>query len=75
MDIQATKIDLIHWLAELKDIDILEQLNVIKCGEDWWLGISEDERLAIDEGLKQLDEGDGIPHEEVVKKVRQKYNL
>ncbi len=53
MDIQATKLDLIHRLAELKDTNILRQLKVIKSEEDWWHGISKDERLAIDEGLNR----------------------
>jgi hypothetical protein len=75
MDIQATKIDLIHWLTELQDPDILQQLNVIKGGQDWWDEISEEERLAIDEGIGELDRGEGIPHEEVMKKVRDMFNI
>ena len=75
MDIKATKIDIIHWLTELQDIDVLNQLKVIKGGEDWWNEISADERLVIDEGLAELDQGQGIPHKEVIKKVQQKYDL
>ncbi|MFT7035437.1 MAG: hypothetical protein ACJA2S_003961 [Cyclobacteriaceae bacterium] len=75
MDIQATKIDLIHWLTELQDPDILQQLNVIKGGQDWWDEISEEERLAIDEGIGELDRGEGIPHEEVMKRVRDMFNI
>ncbi len=75
MDIQAAKIDLIHWLTELKDAEILKQLKAIKEGQDWWDQISEEERLAIDEGLAQLDRGEGIPHDQVMKEVREKYQL
>jgi predicted transcriptional regulator len=34
---------------------------------DWWDEISDEERASIDRGLQQLDEGKGIPHEQVVK--------
>ncbi len=75
MDIQAIKIDLIHWLTELQDPDILQQLNTIKSGQDWWDQISEEERSAIDEGIAELDRGEGIPHEEVVRRVKDKFDL
>lgn len=74
MDIQATKLELIHWLTELQDPDVLRQLKVIKGGQDWWDEISEDERFAIDEGLAELDRGEGIAHEEVMKRVQEKFN-
>jgi endonuclease III-like uncharacterized protein len=74
MDIQSTKIDLIHWLTELEDTDVLKQLAIIKGGQDWWDEINEQERLAIDEGIAQLDRGEGIPHQEVMKLVQEKFN-
>ena len=74
MDIQATKIELIHWLTELQDTDILKQLTAIKGGQDWWDAISSEERLAIDEGLAELDRGEGIPHEDVMKRVQERFN-
>ena len=43
--------------------------------KDWWDEISEEQRLAIDEGLAQLDRGEGIPHEKVMKEVGEKYKL
>jgi len=75
MNIQATKIDLIHWLTELKDTNTLKQLKAIKEGQDWWEMISEEDRGSIDEGLAQLDRGEGIPHEQVMKEAREKFNL
>lgn len=35
---------------------------------EWWDEISSEQKKAIDKGIKQLDKGDGIPHEEVMKK-------
>jgi predicted transcriptional regulator len=43
--------------------------------EDWWDLIDEEEKKAIDEGLAQLNSGNTIPHKEVVKKARQKFNI
>jgi hypothetical protein len=74
MDIQTTKIDLIHWLTELQDTEVLRQIVNIRSGKDWWDDISEHERLAIDEGIAELDRSEGIPHEEVMKQVRDKLN-
>ena len=34
---------------------------------DWWDEIGDEERASIDKGLRQLKEGKGIPHEQVVK--------
>jgi predicted transcriptional regulator len=36
---------------------------------DWWDTISEQEKDAINIGLRQLENGEGIPHEEVRKKA------
>lgn len=35
--------------------------------QDWWDEISDEEKTSIDRGLRQLEQGKGIPHEEVVK--------
>ena len=36
---------------------------------DWWDTISSQEKEAINIGLQQLENGEGIPHEEVKQKV------
>lgn len=36
---------------------------------DWWDTISDQEKEAINIGLQQLENGEGIPHEEVKRKV------
>ncbi len=42
-DIQSLKIDLIHWLTQLNDMDTLKQLSTIKESRDWWDEISKQE--------------------------------
>lgn len=77
MDLQAEKLSLLEWLAGLNDpITLKEFISLKKSKEvDWWDEISEEERAAIHEGLAQLDRGEGIPHEEVMKEIGAKYNL
>jgi len=36
---------------------------------DWWDTISDQEKETIDMGLQQLKNGEGIPHDEVKRKV------
>ncbi|MBN2274135.1 MAG: hypothetical protein JXR41_04145 [Bacteroidales bacterium] len=36
---------------------------------DWWDTISDQEKEAINIGMQQLENGEGIPHEEVKQKV------
>lgn len=36
---------------------------------DWWDTISNQEKDAINIGLQQLENGEGLPHEEVKRKV------
>ena len=72
MDIQAEKIRLIEWLAGLNDTKILSEFISLKKKKemDWWDEISAEERKEIEEGLKQADNGELIPHEEVMSKYK-----
>lgn len=44
-------------------------------GADWWDELGEDLKAELDESLAEADRGELIPHEEVMKEVRAKYNL
>ena len=72
MDIQAEKIRLIEWLAGLNDTKTLSEFISLKKKKevDWWDEISAEERKEIEEGLKQADKGELIPHEEVMSKYK-----
>jgi predicted transcriptional regulator len=39
-----------------------------------WNRLSEGERTAIEKGLSQLEQGQGIPHEEVMNGFRKEYS-
>ncbi|MEQ8555254.1 MAG: hypothetical protein RIC06_21690 [Cyclobacteriaceae bacterium] len=72
MDIQTLKIELIQWLTEINDPEIIQQLTEIKEGHDWWDSITAEEQIAIDQGLKELDGGNSISHEVVKNAVQEK---
>lgn len=38
--------------------------------DDWWDDLPKEVQKSIDKAIKELDEGKGIPHEEVMKKYK-----
>jgi len=74
MDIKEEKLELIQWLAGVRDIGIIKEfINLKKTKEvDWWDTISLEERAEISEGIDQADKGEVIPHEEVLEKYKKR---
>jgi hypothetical protein len=70
MDIQAEKLHLIKWLTDVNEPSVIKRFLKLKKTEesDWWDTISAEERVDIEEGIKQADAGELIPHEEVMAK-------
>jgi predicted transcriptional regulator len=70
MDIQAEKLHLIKWLADINEPSIIRRFIDLKKEQetDWWDIIGADEKADIEEGLQQADNGELIPHEEVMTK-------
>jgi predicted transcriptional regulator len=61
-------------IVETDDINILSKVQAYfttlkSKNVDWWDTISEQEKDAINTGLKQLENGEGRPHQEVKRKV------
>ncbi|MCG8308946.1 MAG: hypothetical protein MI975_16240 [Cytophagales bacterium] len=72
MDIKAEKLELIRWLAGVRDIEIIKEFIDLKKSKevDWWDTIGAEERAEILEGIAQADKGEVISHEEVMKKYK-----
>lgn len=70
MDIQAEKLNLIKWLTDVNEPSIISQFVALRKKQeaDWWDNISEEEKDEIIEGIVQADNGDVLPHEEVMAK-------
>ncbi len=47
-----------------------DQQEAMIAGDEWLEEISNEEKTAIERGLKQLDNGEGIPHQEAIKHLK-----
>ena len=56
MDIQSLKIDIIHWLTELKDKNILEKIHAIKEEED--IELSPAQQVELNKRLEKYGRGE-----------------
>jgi len=56
MDVQSLKIDIIHWLTELKDKNVLEKIHAIKEEED--VELSPAQQTELDKRLKKYERGE-----------------
>lgn len=77
MDIQTTRVELAKLLLSESREGVLEKIGKLlrTTEKDWWDEITQGEKQAIDEGIAELDRGEGIPHEQVMKGLDQKYSL
>lgn len=72
MNIQAEKIELVQMLLQTNSEKLIEKVKALLKSEqkDWWDEIDEEVKAAVEEGIAQLNRGEGIPHEEVMKKYK-----
>ncbi len=54
--------------ASEKELEMVYHLFEATNTSDWWNEVTPDHKDAIDKGIQQLDNGEGIPHHEVTKK-------
>jgi predicted transcriptional regulator len=75
MNIQAEKLDIIQWLAKINDSKIIRQFVLLKrmSEEAGPLTLSQEEKEAIEKGLKAVEEGRYQTHEEVMAATKKKY--
>ncbi|MGC1633349.1 MAG: hypothetical protein WA749_14665 [Gelidibacter sp.] len=77
MDIQLEKYKLLEWLIRLKDERIISKIIEVKNENDtsWSDEISEDEKIFIKAGLKDLENGNTVSHDQVMEEVSRTYGL
>ncbi len=79
MDAIELKSDLHNLIDKVNDTSILMTIRNILSKQteesDWYDQLSESERKLIDQGLAEADSGDLIPHQEVMREVKAKYNF
>ena len=54
--------------ASEKELELVYHIFEATNNNDWWDEIDDEQKKAIDKGIAQLDNGEGIPHKEVMKK-------
>ncbi len=79
MDIQLEKYKLMEWLVSLKDETVISKLKHMKASlsesSEWADDISETEKLLIEAGLKDIEKGNLIPHDQVMKEIKAIYDI
>ncbi|MCK5207914.1 MAG: hypothetical protein KAQ62_21485 [Cyclobacteriaceae bacterium] len=76
MDLQADIKWIISELTKVKDPELISAFkSLLKYREkqvkaDWWDEINEEERSEINEGVKQIEEGNVIAHKDVIANPR-----
>lgn len=79
MDIQLEKYKLMEWLVSLKDESIISKIKNIKNNtsdaSDWSGDVSETEKLLIEAGLIDIEEGNTFTHEQVMKEINDAYGI
>jgi predicted transcriptional regulator len=78
MNLQEKKLELVQLILNTEKPAILEKVEAVLKKEDdvdWWDELSEDERKAIEQGIKEADNGELKSHAEVLKERKAKYKL
>jgi hypothetical protein len=76
MDIELVKHELINWIADLDDENLLMKVDSLRTKNSGdWHKLSEEDRLAVEEGLLQLNEGKYISYAEARKRINTKLIL
>ena len=84
MDVRAEKLWLIDQIAKISDERLIqalrslmefaqEQPHMPAACNDFWDEISAAQKQQIEKAIRQLDNGEGIPHEAVMSEFRSKY--
>lgn len=74
MNIQSLKKQLINFINNIEDIEYLEGLNQLVKDKDEIYILSKEQESAINEGLKDIEEGKYITDEVLNKEINQWLN-
>ena len=71
----AIKLELIEWMSKLEDEDTIKYLKIVKDAKtsktDWWDDLTQEQISGIERGLRDIEEGRIVSHDE----VKLKYGL
>lgn len=78
MNLQEKKLELVQLILNTEKPSVLKKVEAVLKKEndlDWWDGISEEEKKAIEKGIAEADRGELISHSVVMDEVSARYNL
>ena len=67
MDIYSKKYQLMEWIMNLRDTQMIDKLLSIAEKSDWWNEISQTEQESIEKGLQDISENKVFNHSDVRK--------
>ena len=74
MTLEAKKLGLIQWLANVDDANVIKKIEDLQQDDhDWWDTLTSSQRAKVDRAIAAMDNGEGISHEEVMKKYSKIY--
>jgi len=69
MGLEAIKLELIEWLTKLDNQETINYLKVVKDSAseeaDWWDNLPQYHQNGIKKGLKDIEDGRIVSHEDV----------
>ena len=72
MGAEALKLELLDWLMHVDNNDMLQYLKVIKdqtpAQSDWWDDLTDEQKAGIERGIKDIESGRVVSHEDIKKK-------
>ncbi len=74
INLQKTKIELIQWLTTLDDNSLIQKIVELRKNytKDWWNETSENERISINKGISDAENGKLNSHNEA-RKIYEKW--
>ncbi len=79
MERTVNKQELISWINKLEDPATLKNIQLLKNNaeseQDFWNDLPEETKKAINRAKEELDEGKGIPHEQVMAEMRTRFPI
>ncbi len=70
MNVETTKLEILQMLLNIKELSVLQKVKELfetQSKEDWWEGIAAHEQVEVYQGLKDLEQEELVPHDEVMK--------
>jgi predicted transcriptional regulator len=78
MDIQSLKLELVNKIIHTEKQSVLIKVNQLlhdEISEDWWDELPKEVQESVLEGIKDVNQGKLLTHEEVMQEAKQKYGF